>query len=380
MIDELPKAVQPLVTFASLLRVAGFNVSSEQTIGFLEGVRLVGPRSMASVRNVAYACFAPHFDQRGEFEALFRAHFEGDGEVVALQSDEEEFSVRDDSQDHGFTLGESSPGESGQAPSDDESLFVRGFDRACSAAQQRGLRDIAQSLPRRHGFRMQSSRRGKVFDISRSMSQMVATDGDLPNPALRDRSMRQRRVLLLIDISGSMKEQTSDYLRFAHIIRHAVDSIEIFTLGTRLTRITRALAHRREDVALARVADTVLDWDGGTRLGQAISTFIREPRYVNFARGAAVLILSDGLERDDPAELVSAVRRISHMAWRLSWATPLAADPRYRPATAALKALLPLLDDLIDGSALAPLSEFVLRLAKSGPSASEVWSQQRMAS
>jgi uncharacterized protein with von Willebrand factor type A (vWA) domain len=125
---------------------------------------------------------------------------------------------------------------------------------------------------------------------------------------------------------------------------------EVFTLGTRLTRVSRALRLRDPGQALAQAAGLVADWDGGTRLGEALGVFLSVPRFAAFARGALVIVLSDGLERGGPEALTTAMARMRGLARHILWLTPLAADPAYRPETAALRAVLPYLDGLADGS------------------------------
>ena len=181
----------------------------------------------------------------------------------------------------------------------------------------------------------------------------MRNDGDVMQLRRLKRRLRQRRILLLIDVSGSMKERTETHLRIAHALAHAVERIEVFTFGTRLTRVTRAMrlqatASRR----WPRPPAIVSDWDGGTRIGDALQAFLAVPRFAGYSRGALVLILSDGLERGDPAAMREAVTRLSRLAWRVSWLTPLAADPDFTPQTEALKAILPLVDDLADGSSV----------------------------
>ena len=201
----------------------------------------------------------------------------------------------------------------------------------------------------------------------------MRADGDVPVPPLRRRPTVSRRLLILIDISGSMKLHTGDYLKLAHTAVQAADRVEVFTLGTRLTRITRALKVRDLDAALERTAALVDDWDGGTRIGPTLLAFLGVPRFAAFARGAAIVLLSDGLERGDHAEMETAMRRLGARAFRLSLCTPLAGDPRFSPRTAALKAILPCLDDLVDGSSLTGLADFMLTLARPAPSADTVW-------
>jgi uncharacterized protein with von Willebrand factor type A (vWA) domain len=196
------------------------------------------------------------------------------------------------------------------------------------------------------------------------LREAVRNDGDVMRLLRLKRRPRQRRVLLLIDVSGSMKERTEAHLRIAHALARAVERIEVFTFGTRLTRITRALRLKHRDQALAATSAIVSDWDGGTRIGEALQAFLAVPRFAGYARGAMTLILSDGLERGDPAAMRDAVTRLSRLAWRLSWLTPLKADPGFKPQTEGLKAILPLVDDLADGSSVAAVCAHVLNLEK----------------
>ena len=180
----------------------------------------------------------------------------------------------------------------------------------------------------------------------------------------RRRRLRHRRILLLIDVSGSMKEHTETALRFAHALHHAAERMEGFTLGTRLTRITGALRLRNPEAALAKASALVPDFDGGTRIGDALAAFLSVPRFAGFARGAAVVVLSDGLERGGPDAMTAAVARLSRLAWRVSWLTPLAADPEFRPETTALAAVAPYLDDLGDGASPGALCRHMLWLGR----------------
>jgi len=214
---------------------------------------------------------------------------------------------------------------------------------------------------------------GGRLDLRRSLRAAVAADGDVPAPMLRRRQVVARPVLLLIDVSGSMKEQTQDYLKLAHALVQAASRAEVFTFGTRLTRVTTALRIRDAGQALARAAALVDDWDGGTRIGPALLALLSIPRFAALARGAVVIVLSDGLERGGHAEMELAMRRLSARAFRLSLATPLAGDPRFSPETAALQAILPLLDDLADGSSIEALIPFILSLARPAPAAAAVW-------
>ena len=196
------------------------------------------------------------------------------------------------------------------------------------------------------------------------MKEAIRNDGEIFRLPRLKRRLRRRAILLLIDVSGSMKTRTDAHLRFAHALVRAADRIEVFTIGTRLTRVTRALQLKNREQALSLASGLVSDWDGGTRIGDALQAFLAVPRFAGAARGAVVLILSDGLERGDPKAMTDAVKRLAARAWHLSWMSPLAAESGYRPETAALKSILPHLDALADAGSTERLCHHVLNLAQ----------------
>ncbi|MBE1708945.1 MULTISPECIES: vWA domain-containing protein [Mesorhizobium] len=370
--ESLPRAAAPFFGFARLLRHHAFPIAPEQVTGFMKAVTLLGPRSMNDIREAALATLAPPPDRHGEFDAHFRAYFYNDTKPSIEGEKDDETRIKDDRgtrEEEDQTVRKEEGGELSSAL---EQLSTRDFQRDDDrlAAFRRKL---SSALPARRSFRtVRTPSRGKL-DLRRSLREIVSADGDVPSPLLRRRQTVPRKLLLLIDVSGSMKLHTADYLKLAHAAVQGADRAEIFTFGTRLTRITSALRIRDRDQALARAAAQVDDWDGGTRMGPTLLAFLSVPRFSSFARGAAVVILSDALERGDHAELETAIRRLSARAFRLSLATPLAGDPRFRPATAALRAILPDLDDLIDGSSLTSLTDFILSLARPAPTASTIW-------
>jgi uncharacterized protein with von Willebrand factor type A (vWA) domain len=358
---SLPPASAALLGFARMLRAAGFGIAPEQGTAFMQAVALLGPRSMDDIREAALATLAPPPDRRREFDSLFRAFFWGEERLIAEGEEDEETRVKDAGGGREELPDTLHSAKGGAVASAAERLAVRKF-----ASDEDRLIDFRRALPAalpmRRSFRsVRTQSRGKP-DLRRSLRAIVRADGDVPSPYLRRRPLIQRRLLLVIDISGSMKLHTADHLKLAHAVVQAADRAEIFALGTRLTRITAALRTRDRDAALARVAELVEDWDGGTRIGPTLLALLSVPRFAAFARGAAVVILSDGLERGGHAEMETAFRRLSARAFSLSLATPLAADPRFRPETAALKAVLPFLDHLADGASTESLTRFLLSL------------------
>ncbi|TGQ55713.1 VWA domain-containing protein [Mesorhizobium sp. M1C.F.Ca.ET.193.01.1.1] len=370
--ESLPRAAAPFFGFARLLRRHAFPIAPEQVTSFMQAVALLGPRSMNDIREAALATLAPSPDRRGEFEAHFRAHFYGDAKPSIEGEEEDETRVKDDRGTHEEENQIVRQEKGGELSSALEQLSRRDFQRDTDGLAS-FRRRLASALPARRSFRTMRAHSRGTLDLRRSLSEIVSADGDIPAPLLRRRQTVPRKLLLLIDVSGSMKLHTADYLRLAHAAVQGAGRAEVFTFGTRLTRITSALRIRDRDQALARAAVLVDDWDGGTRMGPTLLALLSVPRFSAFARGAAVVILSDALERGDHSDLETAMRRLSARAFRLSLATPLAGDPRFRPETAALRAILPALDDLVDGSSSTSLSDFILSLARPAPAAETIW-------
>jgi uncharacterized protein with von Willebrand factor type A (vWA) domain len=358
----LPRAVEPLIGFAQFLREHGFTIVQEQIVTFLAAIELLGPSGMDSIRRAAHATLAPPPDRRGEFDALFHAYFHEEAHALAIAKSMagEDAPAKDGGSGMDDPAEATKSNQSGEAATANEILSIRKFDEQGEIGPLRRLRREAQRcLPRRLSFRRAPAKAGAI-DLRRSLRSVVRNDGDVIRLARANRICVQRQVLTLIDVSGSMKRHTEAYLRFAHALTQAANRVETFTFGTRLTRITRALGRRDAELALAEAAASVEDWDGGTRIGAALETFLSRPRFANYARGAVVLVLSDGLERGDHSRMTEAVRKLGQRASHLVWLTPLAEDPRFRPETAAIKAILPFVDEIGSGGSVASLVERVL--------------------
>jgi uncharacterized protein len=371
-----PREVTPFLDFVHVLRRHGFSVSPDQTETFLSAITLLGPGSMDHIRRAAIATLAPPVDRMSAFETLFRAVFYGEAAPAALSNRSEEQTIVNDrsgSEEQGETPLEQEQG--GAKASALERLSTRDFNQSelTLAAFQRQL---PGALPRRRAFRHLRVHSNGAIDLRRSLREIVRAEGDLPTPHLRRRQAVVRRPLLFIDISGSMAGHTDGLLALAHAVVQAVPGTEVFTIGTRLSRITTALRLRDRNTALSRVAGAVDDWNGGTRIGPALKAFLAIPRFAAMARGALVLVASDGLERGGHEEFEGAMRRLSGLSRRLTLATPLAGDPRFRPQTAALSAVLPWLDDLVDGSSAIAVARFLLTLSREAPRASDVWKEK----
>lgn len=368
MTEPFPRALEPFVQFATVLRANGFAVAPEQTQTFLAAVGLLGPVSMRDIHRAAVPTLAPPPERRDEFDALFRRLFHG--QTLAAPSDadpedDEDLQVLDAKEGEIDPPDTTEDQEAGGEATAIERLTLRQFrDEDPRETLNRFARAAPAGLPRQRSFRRRPARTGDRWHMRRLLREAVRRDGEVLSLPKLTRKTRQRRILLLVDVSGSMKAHTEDAMSLAHVLVGAAERAEVFTIGTRLTRVTRVLRLRRREQALGATASLVSDWDGGTRLGDALDAFLHVPRFASFARGSLVVVLSDGLERGDPAMLTAAVGKLSSLAWRVAWLTPLAADAGYTPSTAALQAVLPVLDHLGNGAGLRPLCDEILTLAR----------------
>jgi uncharacterized protein len=361
---QLPRAAQIFISFVALLRANGFSVAPEQTTTFLAAIELLGPRSLEHIRRAGIATLAPPPERRATYDRLFDIHFRG-SEAIERAEGEDEEAVR--LQEEGGCENEpplaDEANESGLAAARVEALVERRFAQpSTSDALRRLSREAASRLPRRRGHRRMRVRRGPFADLRRTLRESVRNDGEVLRLGRLRRRTRPRKLLLLIDVSGSMKARTEENMKLAHALLQAVNHAEVFTFGTRLTRVTRPLRLKRREQALNAAAQLVSDWDGGTRIGDALQAFLAVPRFGGYARGAAVIIVSDGLERGDVSALRDAVAKLSRRAWRVSWLTPLASGPGFRPQTEALIAIQRFVDDLVDGGSSTAVVAHLLSL------------------
>jgi uncharacterized protein with von Willebrand factor type A (vWA) domain len=181
----------------------------------------------------------------------------------------------------------------------------------------------------------------------------------------QETTLRPRRVVLLCDVSGSMEPYVRALLRFLHVAVAGRARVEAFALGTRLTRLTRQLSSRDPDAALRLATEQVPDWSGGTRLGEGIGTFNDRFGMPGMARGAIVVILSDGLDRGDPALLGGEMARLHRAAHQTIWVNPLKASLGYEPLARGMAAALPHIDQFVEGHSAASLDALVSVIAES---------------
>jgi uncharacterized protein with von Willebrand factor type A (vWA) domain len=223
--------------------------------------------------------------------------------------------------------------------------------------------------PRRPASRRTSWHRGEV-DAQRTLRQMLRRMGEPGEIAWRRRATRPRRVVLLLDVSGSMSAYADALLRLAHRFSHpgatrgAPARVEVFTIGTRLTRVTPAMRMRDPQRAIVAAGETVPDWSGGTRLGETLRIFLDRWGQRGLARGAVVVVFSDGWERGDAGLLGEQMLRLRRVAHRVVWVNPHVGKEGYLPVQQGIVAALPHVDDLLAGHSLATFAELMEVVAR----------------
>jgi uncharacterized protein len=242
--------------------------------------------------------------------------------------------------------------------SPDELLRTRDFAAMTPAefARARALiREIAVGRPRRRTHRLRPDRRGTAIDVRALVRASLATGGEPVVRAFRSRAHAPRKLVLILDISGSMEAYARALLLYLHAARGSGRGVETFAFGTRLSRLTPELGTRNADAALAAASKRVVDWSGGTRIGESLKAYNDEWGRRALTRGAVVVIMSDGCERGDPALVATEMARLARQAFAVVWVNPLKGHPGYEPLTGGMRAAYAYVDRLVAGNDLASL-------------------------
>ncbi|HWD42929.1 MAG TPA: VWA domain-containing protein [Actinomycetota bacterium] len=239
-----------------------------------------------------------------------------------------------------------------------EVLRAKSFDELSETERIQAdhvIRALAVHLPTRRSRRYRPSPYGRRFDQRRTLRASLRTQGEPFRRAWRDRRRRVRPLVLILDVSGSMSAYSRALMQFGFAAKRAGRRVEVFCFGTRLTRVTRALARSEPDDALREVAAAVVDWNGGTRIGASLKELLDRWSQHVAMRGSVVVLCSDGLERGDPGLLAAQVARLSRLCHRLIWVNPLKGSPRYEPLARGMAASLPYVDVFLAGHNLESL-------------------------
>jgi uncharacterized protein with von Willebrand factor type A (vWA) domain len=264
-------------------------------------------------------------------------------------------------------------GEAGPDDGDTETIHARASAAevlrhrdvaTLSAAEKHRLAAMFATIrprpPMRRTARHQTWHRGQV-DAHRTLRTSLRRMGEPARISWRRRGIKPRRVVLLVDVSGSMSAYADALLRLAHRMTVALRAqggvVETFTVGTRLTHLTRAMRHRDPELALVAAGETVPDWSGGTRLGETVRMFIDRWGQRGMARGSVMVVFSDGWERGDPALLAAQMERLHRVAHRVVWVNPHRGKAGYEAVQQGVVAVLPHVDEFVAGHSLATYAE-----------------------
>jgi uncharacterized protein len=339
--------VHALTAFARALRREGISVGTGRIATFCRAAALLSPGDLYWAGR---ATLVGRRDQIPVYDRVFRAFF-GDDEAPEPPPSRRDSVVIE---------------EEVAIASPVELLRSKSFAR-CSREELEQLAALLAQLrltvPRRRTRRFAPSRSG-VPDLRRTLRRSFRTGGEPLDRRFRARRRRRRRLVLVLDVSGSMADYSRALLVFAHAALRADRRWEAFCFGTRLTRVTRALAVTRPDEALERAAAEVVDWNGGTRIGESLKGLLDEYGHRGLVRGAVVVLCSDGLEVGDPELLAEQMARLSRLAYRVIWLNPLKGDEAYEPLARGMHAALPYVDLFAAGHNLASLEELGSELSR----------------
>jgi uncharacterized protein len=394
--DLLSVGPGPLaVGLTTAMHRAGLPVTPERAAGLARALRLVPPVDRAALYWTCRVALVTDRAQLPVFDAVFSAVFDGRldpadsrGDPTAPPAVGSEPRTRPAAPDRRPEAEGTAPEGGGGTASggdDDGEATEREVLLAVASTEERlrqtsfadltadeltGIRELVRRLvlstPERRSRRVRLGRRGERLDLRRTVRAAHRTGGDPVRLVRARRRHRPRRLVLLCDVSGSMEPYTRVYLT---LLQGAVAGAraEAFVFSTRLTRLTRELSARDPDLALARAAATTSDWAGGTRLAEGIGRFVTDHGRRGLARGAVVVVLSDGWATDEPEEVADAVRRLRRLAHRIVWVNPRKAAPEYAPLVGGMAAALPFCDAFVSGHSLAALEQVVAAVAEQRP-------------
>lgn len=371
MPEESPLA-PVLVGFARELRAARIAVGTGDVLTYFSAMSPLDPTDLVDLYWAGRATLVTRRDDIPVYDEVFRRYFLAQGAPAAAllvlrasAAVEVEAAMVMPGTEPGDAKDEEKPAL-GWMASDVDALKHRSF-AACTPAELAALRKIMARIrltpPRRRTRRARAAAKGRSPDLRKTIRNAMRKHGEFADLYFRQRKVRLRPLILILDVSGSMADYSRHLLQFAHSARRATARVEVFCFGTRLTRITKALGHRQPDSALEQAAATVVDWDGGTRIGQSLDSFLRRWARGGMCRGGVVVICSDGLDRGDPGQLAAAMERLSRLCYRLVWLNPHKGDdPHFRPSTVGMMVAAPHIDLLLSGHDLASLEQLAKML------------------
>lgn len=374
--------------FGDRLHAAGIPVTPERSARFAAAIGLTAPATYADLYWTARVTLVSGSEQIEKFDRVFGHVFgeladqaEARGDPGAAQTSRRPRQRSEESSDDG--RGSGAPGRSGddRRIGDDETADGETLAMTASSDEHLNRADYAALSPfelvalrtlmaemrvapaQRIRRRTRRSSRGERLDMRATIRRSRRTGGDPVERTLRRRTKRPRQLVMIADVSGSMEPYARAYLQLLHCAAGGANA-ETFVFATRLTRLTRQLRIRNPNVALQRAAASAPDWAGGTRLGQALKAFNDGWGRRGLARGAVVLIVSDGWDSGDPNVVAEQMGRLSRLAHKVVWVNPRKQSPAYQPLAGGMAAALPHVDEFVSGHSLEAMFEVLAALGR----------------
>jgi uncharacterized protein with von Willebrand factor type A (vWA) domain len=361
-----------VVTFGRVLREVGIEVGPGRLADAMRGLDAVDLTSQADVYWALRQTLVSRRDELDLFDRAFAAWFlrhaidpAGRGAVPqpvvpkrAAQADERERRDHEDEEEDEDEVELGASEHELLREKDFAEMTPEEFHRA-----RRLMQEIARVRPLRSSRRRSADPRGDRLDVRRLVRQSLRTGGDPLERPYRARKAVPRKLVVLCDVSGSMDAYTRALLLFLHAVVGSGRGVEAFAFGTRLSRLTPELETRDPEAALDRATEAVVDWGSGTRIGVALKEFNDEYGRRALSRGAVIVIVSDGWERQDPELVGREMARLARAAYAVVWVNPLKGNPEYQPLAGGMRAALPFVDRFLPGHNLRSLEELAAVLA-----------------
>ncbi len=364
------------VAFSQVLRGLGLRVPASSTHTYADALGAVGLEARDGVYWAGRATLVRRPEDIEPYDRAFAVFFEGrSGGADQVEPDPIHLTIAVDTDED---ADDSDDDDSSSRGNDDETIELRfsaaevlrhkdfaAYDDDELALAQTLMSDLRLVGSPRASLRLEPTRRATRHpDIRQTVRASLRAGGEPARRSYRTPSTRLRRLVLVLDVSGSMEPYARALLRFVHAAVAGRQKVEAFALGTRLTRVTRELTSRDPDVALQAAGTRVSDWSGGTRLGAGLRTFNDEWGVRGLARNSIVVIMSDGWDRGDPDLLAEQMQRLQRVTHRLIWVNPLKVTPGYAPLARGMAAALPYVDRFVEGHSLDALDELARVIAE----------------
>jgi hypothetical protein len=366
------------IEFAHDLREHGMVIGSDDVITFLSGIAVLDATDVMDVYWSGRTTLVRKKDNVPLYNKRFQSFFLT---IEAGETDERKLKLKS-SANAGATL--EVPNVEQGLPGDvqeDESrmgYMASAADVArhkafadCTPEELNRFRKLISMLrvspPMRRTFRTQSSPKGKILDMRRMARETMRSLGEPNELVFIKRKEKLRPIVFILDVSGSMADYSRNLLQLAYSARRANTKVEVFCFGSRLTRITKSIDKRTPDEAMRLAGEAVLDWDGGTRIGDSLTTFVKESRRARLGRGAIIVICSDGLDQGQPQVLDKSMQTLARLAYRVVWVNPHKGDAEdYVPNTIGMMVADPYIDKVYSGHNYKSIEEFARELSRMG--------------